>query len=43
MISSKFLAKANGGKAARLETMPDDLSDDVKEAVGAYERESEET
>jgi prevent-host-death family protein len=39
----KLTAKADTRKAGRLETMPDHLFDDVKEAVSAYERESDET
>ena len=36
----KLTARADTRKAGRLETMPDDLFEDVKEAVGAYEREA---
>jgi prevent-host-death family protein len=39
----RLTAKADPRKAGRLETMPDDLFEDVKEAVSAYERESDET
>lgn len=39
----KLTAKADTRKAARLETMPDDLFEDFKEAVDAYEREGDET
>jgi prevent-host-death family protein len=36
-------ARADMRKAGRLETMPDELFEDVKDSVGAYERESDET
>ena len=36
-------AKADTRKAGRLETMPDDLFESVKEAVDAYEQEGDET
>lgn len=39
----RLTAKADTRKAGRLETMPDDLFEDVKEAVSIYERESDET
>jgi prevent-host-death family protein len=39
----KLTARADTRKAGQLETMPDDLFEDVKRAVGAYERESDET
>ena len=35
--------QAHTPKAGRLETMPDDLFEDVKRAVGPYEREGDET
>lgn len=39
----RLTAKADTRKAGRLETMPDDLFEEVKKAVSAYERESDET
>ena len=39
----KLIARADARKAGRLETMPDDLFESVKEAVGAYEQEGDET
>jgi prevent-host-death family protein len=39
----RLTAKADTRKAGRLETMPDDLFDDIKDAVRAYEQEGEET
>ena len=39
----KLTASAETRKAGRLETMSDDLFEDVKDAVSAYERESDET
>ncbi len=39
----RLTARADTRKAGRLETMPDELFEDVKEAVSAYERESDET
>jgi hypothetical protein len=39
----KLTARAETRKAGRLETMPDDLFEDVKKAVGAYERDGDET
>jgi len=36
-------ATADTRKAGRLETMADDLFESVKEAIGAYEQEREET
>jgi Antitoxin Phd_YefM, type II toxin-antitoxin system len=39
----RLLAKADGRTVGRLETMPDDLFEEMKEAVGAYERECDET
>ena len=39
----RLTAKADTRKAGRLETMPDDLFEDLKEAVSGYERESDET
>jgi len=39
----RLTAKADTRKAGRLETMPDELFEEVKEAVDAYERESDET
>ena len=39
----RLTAKADTRKASRLETMPDDLFEDVKQAVDAYEREDGET
>ena len=38
-----LMTKADTRKAGRLETMPDDLFEGVKEAVSAYEQESDET
>lgn len=39
----RLTAKADTRKVGRLETMPDDLFEEVEEAVNAYERESDET
>jgi prevent-host-death family protein len=39
----RLMTKADTRKAGRLETMPDDLFEGVKEAVSAYEQESDET
>jgi prevent-host-death family protein len=39
----RLTAAADTRKAGRLETMPDELFQDVKEAVIAYEQEGEET
>ena len=39
----RLTAAADTRKAGRLETMPDELFQDVKEAVTAYEQEGEET
>jgi hypothetical protein len=39
----RLTARADTRKAGRLETMPDDEFKDVKRAVGAYEREGDET
>ncbi len=39
----KLMARADTRKAGRLETMPDDLFEDVKKTISAYERESGET
>ena len=39
----KLMARADSRKAGRLESMPDDLFEEVKSAVDAYERESDET
>ena len=39
----KLMARADTRKAGRLETMPDDLFEGVKEAVRAYEHEVDET
>jgi len=39
----RLTARADTRKAGRLETMPDDLLEEVKKAVDAYERESDET
>ena len=39
----KLTAKADTRKAGRLETMPDDLFEDLKEAVIGYEQERDET
>jgi prevent-host-death family protein len=36
-------AKADARKVGRLETMPDDLFEGVKEAVSVYEQEGDET
>jgi prevent-host-death family protein len=38
-----LVTKADTRKAGRLETMPDDLFEDVKNAVSAYEQEGDET
>ena len=37
-----LIARADTRKAGRLETMPDDLFESVKDAVAAYERDGEE-
>jgi PHD/YefM family antitoxin component YafN of YafNO toxin-antitoxin module len=39
----KLTARADARKARRLEEMPDDLFESVKEAVDAYEQERDET
>ncbi len=39
----KLTARGDTRKAGRLETMPDDLFEDVKKAVGSYEQEGDET
>ena len=39
----RLTASADTRKAGRLETMPDDLFESVKEAIGAYEQERDET
>jgi prevent-host-death family protein len=39
----RLTARADTRKAGRLETMPDDLFESVKEAVSAYEQEVDET
>jgi prevent-host-death family protein len=39
----RLTAKADTRKAGRLETMPDDLFEDLKGAVSLYEHESDET
>jgi prevent-host-death family protein len=39
----RLMSKADTRKAGRLETMPDDLFEDVKDAVSAYEQERDET
>jgi prevent-host-death family protein len=39
----RLTASADTRKAGHLETMPDELFEEVKEAVDAYERESDET
>jgi prevent-host-death family protein len=39
----RLIAKADTRKAGRLETMPDDLFEDLKEAVIGYEEEGDET
>jgi len=39
----RLMARADTRKAGRLETMPDDLFENVKEAVSAYEQDSDET
>ena len=39
----KLTAHGDTRKAGRLETMPDDLFEDVKKAVSSYEQEGEET
>jgi prevent-host-death family protein len=39
----RLTAKADTRKADRLETMPDDLFEDLKEAVIGYEQEGDET
>lgn len=39
----RLTARADTRRVGRLETMPDDLFEEIKEAVDAYERESDET
>jgi len=39
----KLTARGDARKAGRLETMPDELFEDVKKAVSSYEQEGEET
>jgi len=39
----RLAARADTRKAGRLETMPDELFDDLKEAATAYEQERDET
>jgi prevent-host-death family protein len=39
----RLAAKADTRKAGRLETMPDDLFEDIKKAVSTYEHEGDET
>jgi prevent-host-death family protein len=39
----RLTARADARKAGRLEAMPNDLFEDVKRAVDAYEREDNET
>ena len=39
----KLAARADTRKAGQLATMPDDLFEGFKEAIGAYEQEGEET
>lgn len=39
----RLVTRADTRKAGRLETMPDDLFEGLKEAVGAYEQEGDET
>jgi len=39
----KLTAKADTRKAGRIETMPDELFEDIKRAVDANEREGDET
>jgi prevent-host-death family protein len=39
----RLTARAETRKAGRLETMPDELFEDVERAVDAYERESDDT
>jgi prevent-host-death family protein len=39
----RLTARADTRKAGRLETMPDDLFEDVKGAIRAYEEEGDET
>ena len=39
----RLMARADTRKAVRLETMPDDLFEDVQTAVRAYEQEGDET
>lgn len=41
--STSDLSRADTRKVARLGTMPDDLFEDFKQAVDAYERESDES
>ena len=38
----KLMARADTRKAGRLETMPDEFFEDVKQAVDVYEREGDE-
>ena len=39
----RLITRADTRKAGRLETMPDELFEDIIEAIGAYEREGDET
>jgi prevent-host-death family protein len=39
----KLMARGDTRAAGRLETMPDDLFEEVKKAVGSYERERDDT
>jgi prevent-host-death family protein len=39
----KLTARRDTRKAGRLETMPDDLFEDIKKAVSSYEQEGDET
>lgn len=39
----KLAARADTRKVGRLETMPKDLFEDVKEAISAYEQEGDDT
>jgi prevent-host-death family protein len=39
----ELTARADARKAGRLDTMPDDLFESVKEAIAAYEQERDET
>jgi hypothetical protein len=41
--STSDLSRVDTRKAGRLETMPDDLFEEFKQAVDAYEQESDET